>query len=73
MTDVPAFEMRAKGVEGMVIHWNGVFPAAPQTGDDAHLGEEADLSVAVSSQSTLAGFTPWGWEGKMPAVIAWGC
>ena len=73
VTDVPMCEVRAKGRDGIVIHWSSIFPTAPQTGDDAHLDVEADLSVAVSSQSTLVGFTPWGWVGETPVVIAWGC
>ena len=71
MTDVFAFEMRAKGRNGVVIHQSGAPPAAPNAGNIAHLGEEADLSVAASSKSTLAGFIPLGCVGESPVVIAW--
>ena len=45
-------------------------PSGPQSGDLAPLCVEADLSVAVSSQSTLAGYTPWGCGGETAVAIA---
>ena len=72
MTDMPTYDMRAKGRNDMVVHWSRVPLAAPQAGDVTHLGVEADLSVAVSNQSTLAGFIPLGCVGEAPVLVAWG-
>ena len=71
-TDMPMYEIRAKGGNSMVVHQSGVFLVAPKAGDVTHLGVETDLSDAMSNQSTLAGFIPLGCVGEAPAVIAWG-
>ena len=54
----------------MVIHQNGAPQQPHGSRDVTPLCAEADLSVAVSSQSTLDEFTPWGCGGETPAAIA---
>ena len=72
MTDMPAYDVRVIGGNGMVIHQSKSFPVALRIGNVAHLGVEADLSGIMFNPPTLAGSTPLGCVGKAPVVTAWG-